>query len=212
MPMADIGRPFLSKPRGGRAVDPTHVRRHSEIDTQIRFPMDGSDSMPDGPWITLFDEWTRARPEGGLPWYSDFEILNIPGEDWPHVCVTSLEGSPRRFFVRMIGTAIEANNGFYGNGRFTSEIPIKNRRVMAREFAWTVRLGCPVYTERPYIGATDYVKRVRRMITPYLLSEREYAFVFYASFDAFEGMEHRMRHALAPSNRDSDGGSVGVDQ
>ena len=172
------------------------VRRRSAIDTEIRSVVDRQDDYPDGPWRHLVDEWWRLKPESGLPDYSDFEILNVPGELWPNVCVTSLEGRPRKFFVRMIGSAIEANNGFFGNNRFMVDLPLKNRRVMAREFAWTVRLDRPVYSEGPYIGAADYVKRVRRLITPYRIAEGEYAFVFMATFDPHDGLEYLMKEPV----------------
>ena len=168
--------------------------RHSAFDTLTRAVIDSARHPEESDSDFLVNEWMRIRPaSGGMPHYDAFDILNIPGRLWPHVCVTSLERSPRRFFVRMIGTAIEANNGFYGNQRYMSTIPLKNRHVMEREFAWTVHLEAPVLSEGPYIGATDYVKSVRRVITPYKHSGNEYAFVFHADFAPLSGQERRMR-------------------
>lgn len=162
------------------------VGRGGSYDTEVRHLVTGPDDGPDGPWRNLCHGWFDAGGEiGRVPNYSTFDILNLPPADWPHICLTKLIGHPRRFYVQMIGSAIEAHNGFFGNNRPMNELPLKNRWVMRREFWWTVHHGGPVYSEGPYIGAVDYVRRVRRLITPYRIDEREYAFIFYAAFEPY---------------------------
>ncbi|MDF1792994.1 MAG: hypothetical protein P1U88_13840 [Thalassobaculaceae bacterium] len=149
----------------------------------LTHPGDG----PEGPWRDLARLWFDADGEiGELPDYDSFDILNLPPRHWPNVCLTKLIGAPKRAFqVVMIGSAIEAHNGFYGNNRPMRDLPLKNREVMRREFWWSIRHGGPVYSAGPYIGALDYVRRVRRLITPYRITAREYAFIFYAVFEPY---------------------------
>jgi hypothetical protein len=188
---------FQSRMTTQSSDDPTssfsYTVRHSPLDTTCRRPIRDVVSPARDGWDHVANIWYRLRADqDDLPRYDDFDIILVPPRLWAHTCVTCLEGSPRRYQVRMIGSAIEANNGFFGDRRPMSELPLRNRHVMAREFAWALRLGCPVYSEGPYIGAADYVKQVRRVITPYRLSAREYAFVFHAEFSAMPGHEHRM--------------------
>lgn len=157
------------------------------------FPASQAD-LPEGTWRELFRVWVEAGGAiGTLPDYANFDILNLPARHWANVCLTKLIGSPRReFSVVMIGSAIEAHNGFYGNNRLMRDLPVKNRHVMRREFAWTLRHGGPVLSEGPYIGALDYVRSVRRLITPYRISAREYAFIFCAFFEPYPEKRSRL--------------------
>lgn len=156
-------------------------------DTEYRYFLTAPDDGPDGPWRDLSALWFEAVGDSGImPDYAGFDILKLAPGHWPNVCLTKLIGTPRRtFYVVMIGSAIEAHNGFFGNNRPMRELPLRNPGVMRREFCWAARHGGPVYSEGPYIGAVDYVSRVRRLITPYRISAREYAFVFYASFEPY---------------------------
>ncbi|MCR9070087.1 MAG: hypothetical protein NXI18_00045 [Alphaproteobacteria bacterium] len=156
-------------------------------DTEYRHLLTHADDGPAGPWQELTALWFASGGEiGEMPSYSAFDILNLPPALWPHVCLTKLIGAPKRIFhVATIGSAIETHNGFFGNNRPMRELPLKNREVMRREFCWVVRHGGPVFSSGPYIGAVDYIRQVRRLITPYRISRREYAFVFYAEFEPY---------------------------
>lgn len=167
-----------------------NVAGSGPYDTEIRHFLTQGQDGPPGPWQELADLWFSSGGAGGMvgtmPDYRSFDILDLRPALWPHICLTKLIGNPRReFHVAMIGSAIEAHNGFFGNNRPMRELPLKNRNVMRREFCWTLRHGGPVFSEGPYIGAVDYIRRVRRLITPYSISEREFAFVFYAAFDPY---------------------------
>ena len=155
--------------------------------TWKRHPLRSPEDGPDGPWRDLARVWFEAGGTvGSIPDYAAFDILNVPGRLWSNICLTKLIGTERREFrVIMIGGAIEAHNGFFGNNRPMRDLPLRNGHVMRREFFWTVRHGGPVYSEGPYIGGVDYVRSVLRLITPYRISAREYAFVFYAHFEPY---------------------------
>jgi hypothetical protein len=156
-------------------------------DTEFRHLLTHGGDGPEGPWRELAELWFASGGViGAMPNYAAFDILNLSPSLWPNICLTKLIGSPKRMFhVSMIGSAIEAHNGFFGNNRPMRELPLKNREVMRREFYWTLRHGGPVFSMGPYIGAVDYVRRVRRLIAPYRISDREYAFVFYAVFEPY---------------------------
>lgn len=158
----------------------------SLFDTRVRRPIHSLDECPPGRWTSLLETWIGHGGQAGvLPDYSSFDILDMPGALWPNICLTKLCGTPRRFYVELIGSNIEAHNGFAGNKRFMSELPLKNRRVMAREFWYAAKFQTAVYSEGPYIGALDYIRKVRRLITPYRISKTEYAFVFFAEFEPY---------------------------
>lgn len=163
----------------------TEGRQADRFATRERHLLTAPDDGPPGPWQDLARLWFEAGGTiGALPDYAGFDILNLAPRHWPNICLTKLIGAPRREFrVIMIGSAIEAHNGFFGNNRPMRDLPLKNRNVMRREFYWTVRHGGPVFSEGPYIGSLDYVQSVRRLITPYRISPREYAFVFHAVFE-----------------------------
>lgn len=180
-------------------MEPFSDRRHEvtraePFATRVRQCLSGPEDGPAGPWRDLLRLWfTHGGAIGTLPDYADFDILALPGRHWEHICLTKLIGAPRREFrVIMIGSAIEAHNGFFGNHRPMRELPLKNREVMRREFAWTLRHGGPVFSEGPYIGAVDYVRSVQRLITPYRISPREYAFLFYAHFEPYPNKRARL--------------------
>lgn len=170
------------QPHSDRRYEGTRAERFA---TRARQCLTGPEDGPDGPWRDLQRLWfTLGGSIGSLPAYADFDILALPPRHWDHTCLTKLVGGTRRqFWVTMIGSAIEAHNGFFGNNRPMRELPLKNREVMRREFAWTLRHGGPVFSEGPYIGSVDYVRSVRRVITPYRISAREYAFLFHAHFE-----------------------------
>jgi hypothetical protein len=182
------------------SADPGSFRR-SPFDTEHRHLIDSPGDHPDGPWGPLVDTWFHLGGRiGAIPDYERFDILALPGSLWPSICLTKLIGTSRRFWVTMIGTDVEAHNGFFGNNRLMMDLPLRNRRVMSREFWWTLHHGGPVYSEGPYIGAVDYVRRVRRVITPYRLSEREYAFVFCAVFEAYPEKRSQMASRSGPGS------------
>lgn len=138
----------------------------------------------------LFKEWLRVRQENlRLPFYSDFDILNIDSKYIRKICVTSLEGRPRRFFIRIVGSEIEEQNGFYGNKKFLNDTPLKNKFAMMKEFSWALKLEAPVYSEGFYMGKYEYIKQVNRMIAPYILSDNEFVFVYTACFHSLEWQE-----------------------
>lgn len=111
------------------------VRRSGPFDTEYRQLLSGPDDGPDGPWRDLAALWfASGGTVGQPPSYASFDILRLPPRHWPHICLTKLIGRPRRFFVSMIGSAIEEHNGFFGNKRPMSDLPLKNRWVMRREF------------------------------------------------------------------------------
>ena len=168
-------------------IDQGTAQSTESFATWKRHLLRSSDDGPDGPWRHLARVWFEAGGTvGSLPDYSAFDILNVPGRLWSNICLAKLVGAPRREFrVISIGSAIEAHNGFFGNNRLMRELPLRNGNVMRREFFWTVRHGGPVYSEGPYIGGVDYVRSVFRLITPYRISAREYAFVFYAHFEPY---------------------------
>ncbi len=170
------------------------MERSEPYATNHRDFLSSVDDAPDGAWRDLARVWFEAGGTiGSLPDYADFDILRMPARHWANVCLTKLVGAGRREFrVVMIGSAIEAHNGFYGNNRPMRALPLKNPDVMRREFAWSLRHGGPVLSEGPYIGAVDYVRSVRRLITPYRISAREYAFIFYAYFEPYPEKRPRL--------------------
>ncbi|WP_420565525.1 hypothetical protein [Thalassobaculum sp.] len=170
------------------------IFRADPFATRTRRFLTSIDEAPEGAWQDLVRVWFDAGGVvGQLPDYARFDILNLPARHWCNTCLTKLVGEGmREFRVVMIGSAIEAHNGFFGNNRPMRELPLKNRGVMRREFAWSLRHGGPVLSEGPYIGAVDYVRSVRRLITPYRISDREYAFIFYAFFEPYPDKRPRL--------------------
>lgn len=168
--------------------------RRSIFDTSYRHVIHRLDDCPEGPWEPLLKTWfANGGRSGSIPDYRTFDILDLPGNLWANTCLTKLIGNPRRFYVELIGTNIEAHNGFSGNKKFMSELPLKNRRVMAREFWFCIKTQTAVFSEGPYIGSVDYIRKVRRLITPYQISKTEYAFVFHAEFEPFPQQQHLVK-------------------
>jgi hypothetical protein len=138
---------------------------------------------PDGQLGELFqpllDLWFTNRGAGdpSIPDYAAFDVLDLPTWMLPCLFVCKLIGQPRRFFYELVGDAIEQHNGFSAQKRYLADIPLKNKQVMAREFAATVFNGCPIYSQGPYVGFQGYVKEVERLICPYRLTGNTYAFV-----------------------------------
>ena len=58
--------------------------------------------------------------------------------------LVKLIGDRRRFFYELIGGEIEDHNGFPGRSA-TADLPLRNKHVMAREFAICIREAQPVY-------------------------------------------------------------------
>ncbi len=98
--------------------------------------------------------------------------------------LVKLIGKKRRFFYEVIGGEIEEHNGFPGRKRYLADLPLRNKRVMAREFAHCILSRMPVYSEGPYIGQADFVKGVSRLLVPYALGDdgREFAIVGMVAF------------------------------
>ena len=151
--------------------------------TDGRRPLSGAGQCPENTLLPLVDVWfgLRDNPEA-LPAFDSFDVTLLPPAIWARLFLCKLIGKPRRFFYELAGSEIERNNGFAVEKRFLTDIELRNKHVMAREYALTLRHGMPVYSEGPYLGKADYIKRVRRVITPYRVSNTEYAFVAGATF------------------------------
>lgn len=159
--------------------------------TSRRLPLTVAAQNTDAALQPLVDLWFRLRQSAGeLPDYRRFDPTSLPPRVWPYLFVVKLEGARRRFFYELIGGEIERHNGFPGQKRFLTDLPLKNRHVMAREFALTLRYRLPTLSEGPYLGVADYIETVHRVIAPFALGDREFAFVAMARFTAFAGMEH----------------------
>jgi len=155
----------------GESCDP-------RLATVGRLPVRRADQVTDPRFRPLVDLWFRLSNEaGGLPGYEAFDILDVPPAIWPSLFLVKLVGRPRRFFYELIGGEIERHNGFSGQNRLLRDLPLRNRRVMAREFANSLRFGGPVCSEGPYIGRARYVEMVQRVICPFRRGERDAVFV-----------------------------------
>ena len=114
---------------------------------------------------------------------------------WAHLILVKTVGPRRRLFYELVGDAIERHNGFSANKRYLDVLPLKNKSLMAREFARTIQSGRPVFSTSAYIGRVNYVRRVYRVIAPYKLGADQYAFVALAFFTPIAGKEERLEDA-----------------
>ncbi|WP_193187143.1 hypothetical protein [Nisaea sediminum] len=124
----------------------------------------------------------KAETEDAFPSYSRFDVLDIPPRLISHLILCKLIGTPRRFFYEVVGEAIESHNGFPAAKRFLADVPLKNKKVMAREFGLTVLKRSAIFSRGPYIGQNDYVKEIERLICPYRIDGETFAFVTLARF------------------------------
>ena len=125
----------------------------------------------------------RVTPDR-LPTYDRFDPLDVPARYWKNLMLVKLIGDRRRFFYELIGGEIEDHNGFPGQKRYLADLPLRNKHVMAREFAICIREAQPVYSEGPYMGQANFVKGVSRLLAPYALDDeaREIAIVGMVAF------------------------------
>jgi len=142
----------------------------------------------------LVDLWF-SQSDGGVPDFEKFDVLDVPPVLWAHLILVKTVGPRRRFFYELVGDAIERHNGFSANKRYLGDLPLKNKSLMAREFARTIQSGRPVFSTSAYIGRANYVRRVYRVIAPYELGADHYAFVALAFFTPIAGMEERLEDA-----------------
>jgi len=151
--------------------------------TDDRLLLTGVDQCPENALLPIVEVWLSLKndPED-LPSFASFDVTLLPPALWSRLFLCKLIGQPRRFFYELAGSEIEWHNGFPVEKRFLTDIQLRNRHVMAREYALTLRHGLPIYSQGPYVGKADYVKQVRRIIAPYRISEREFAFVAGATF------------------------------
>lgn len=149
---------------------------------------------PIGEFQPRVDLW-YSQSDGGMPDFRDFDVLDIPPALWAHLILLKTVGPRRRFFYELVGDAIERHNGFAANKRFLDDLPLKNKSLMAREFARTIQCHRPVFSTSAYIGRVNYVRRVYRVIAPYQMGEDQYAFVALAFFTPIAGMEERLEDA-----------------
>ena len=136
-----------------------------------------------------------SQVRGGVPDFANFDVLDIPPALWSHLILLKTVGPKRRFFYELVGDAIESHNGFPANKRYLADLPLKNKTLMAREFARTLRCGRPVFSTGAHIGQADYVRRVYRLIAPYALPDNRHAFVALAFFTPIAGQEKRLEDA-----------------
>lgn len=156
----------------------------ASLDTTERRLLPSPEDEVDAFFQPLLDLWHGQHGETGetFPPYAAFDILELPPALVPHLILCELVGSPRRFFYELAGDAIEKHNGFSARKRFLSEVPLQNKRVMAREFGLTVFNACPAYSRGPYIGLFDYIREIERLICPYRIEGETFAFVAVARF------------------------------
>ena len=165
------------------------IEDHKSLRTRHRIDLDSSADLPIESFSPVVDVWFTLKANGPeLPEFSSFDILMLPPSSWSKLLLVKTVGERRRFFYELIGQDIEKHNGFPGQKRFLFELPLKNKRVMAREFVHSLKVGMPVFSTGPYIGQADYVKTVSRIICPYRLGEDQYAFVGMASFEDKDGL------------------------
>lgn len=132
----------------------------------------------------LLQRWRQHKTEAedAFPHYGRFDVLDIPPRLFSHLILCKLIGTPRRFFYEVVGEAIESHNGFPAAKRFLADVPLKNKKVMAREFGLTVFKRSAIFSRGPYIGQYDYVKEIERLICPYRIEGETFAFVTLARF------------------------------
>ena len=151
--------------------------------TQKRLALSAGDACPESILQPLVQTWfSLLEDPSDLPAFAKFDPTLLPPQMWERLFLCKLIGKPRRFFYELAGSEIEWHNGFPVSKRFLTDVQLRNRHVMAREFVISLHHGKPVFSEGPYVGKADYVKTVRRVITPYRISETEYAFVAAAVF------------------------------
>ena len=154
------------------------------LDTLERRLLRQSDAVIPDFFEPLFSHWHRNKAANGdaFPFYSTFDVTQMPRPLIGHLILCKLIGAPRRFFYEVVGQAIETHNGFPASKRFLADLPLKNKSVMAREFGLTVMRRCPIYSRGPYIGQYEYVKEIERLICPYRIKDETFAFVTLARF------------------------------
>lgn len=144
----------------------------------------------------LLEAWHRHQADTAdvFPAYRSFDVLDIPSTSISHLILCKLIGTPRRFFYELVGQAIETHNGFSASKRFLADLPLKNKKVMAREFGLTVLKRCPIYSRGAYIGKYEYVREIERLICPYRIEGDTFAFVALARFTLDQmGMQQERR-------------------
>ncbi|UUX51139.1 hypothetical protein NUH88_05475 [Nisaea acidiphila] len=154
------------------------------LDTVERRELPGTGGDIPEFFFPLLRHWqsSAALSQDDFPAYACFDVLDMPPALISHLILCKLIGTPRRFFYEVVGQAIERHNGFPAAKRYLADLPLKNKRVMAREFGLTVLRRCPIYSRGPYIGEYDYVKEIERLICPYRIEAETFAFVALARF------------------------------
>ena len=168
------------------------------LDTVERHLLATDDARAPGFFAPLLAAWHRhkAETEDAFPAYRRFDVLDIPPALISHLILCKLIGTPRRFFYEVVGQAIETHNGFSASKRFLADLPLKNKKVMAREFGLTVLKQCPIYSRGPYIGEYEYVREIERLICPFRIEGDTFAFVTLARFTLDQmKMERERRNA-----------------
>ncbi|MEQ8333759.1 hypothetical protein [Nisaea sp.] len=165
------------------------------LDTVERHLLPNQDLRVPRFFSPLLEAWHRhqADTEDVFPAYRHFDVLDIPPALISHLILCKLIGTPRRFFYELVGQAIETHNGFSASKRFLADVPLKNKKVMAREFGLTVLKRCPIYSRGPYIGKFEYVREIERLICPYRIEGDTFAFVALARFTLDQMGMHQER-------------------
>lgn len=157
------------------------------LNTQIRQPYDTSADCTDENFAPLVKLWfTLAEGRSGLPSFDRFDVTDLPGRCWPSLLLAKLIGTPRRFFYVLAGNEIASHYPDPIGKRFLKDLPIANRRVVAKEFAHALRFGRPVFSEGPFLGKSQFIETVRRVICPFDLGNDQFAFLCIVLFMGYD--------------------------
>jgi hypothetical protein len=142
------------------------VRRKAIVSAEARITQPPATAKPE--IVALYDYWrSKAPAEGMLPGRRHIDPLDIP-KLLPHIWLVDVVDEPRRFRVRLLGTALVETGTPLRVGDFiTDRLLPEQRTASLAEFETVVQSREPLWYRGPLkLRHGTYVHEVERIFLP----------------------------------------------
>lgn len=143
------------------------------VQSTLGFPVAASDGgWGDAILAPLLKYWTAKRGERALPSRADIDPVDIP-ELLQHIGLVDVEGPPRRYRYRLVGSYMQTMFGENYQGKYLDEARHgRYRQFLSDLYTAAFEHRQPLLSEAIFDYGTDRVVTIRRLILPLAESDR----------------------------------------
>lgn len=131
----------------------------------------GLEALPNERFKDAYGFWLNARGDFELPPQSAIKPENLPAGKLPRFTIVSVEGMPRRFRYRLLGSMVTRAWGEDLTGRFVDEMP--NGYEMAERMEQCAQSRKPYYSQGPLKYAIYDFRSFEVLVMPFAGPDNE---------------------------------------